>query len=95
MNESLALKKLREDIDRIDNQLVRLLTDRMNIALNIADLKADSVDKVVARDRVKIVTDRVAGIALSIQGDEIFIRNVYGMIIDELTRMQLQKKGLV
>lgn len=94
-NKSVALDKLRQDIDIIDNQLVRLLTDRMNIALNIADMKANNVDAVVASDRVKIVTDRVADIALSIQGNEVFIRNVYGLIIEELTRMQLHKKDLL
>ncbi|MBH2846997.1 chorismate mutase [Serratia marcescens] len=46
-NKSVALDKLRQDIDTIDNQLVRLLTDRMNIALNIADMKANSVDEVL------------------------------------------------
>lgn len=92
--ESSTLEELREEIDNIDNQLVRLLTDRMYIALNIADMKADNIDEVVASDRVKIVTDRVAGIARSIQSNEIFIRSVYGTIIEELTRMQLHKKGL-
>lgn len=66
----------------------------MYIALNIADMKADNIDEVVASDRVKIVTDRVAGIARSIQSNEVFIRSVYGTIIEELTRMQLHKKGL-
>lgn len=93
-NKSTELKAFRERIDIIDNQLVTLLTERMNIALNIADIKADSVDEVVASDRVKIVTDRVAGIARSIQGNEVFIRNIYGLIIKELTNMQLHKKGL-
>ncbi len=92
--ESSTLEELREEIDNIDNQLVRLLTDRMYIALNIADMKADNIDEVVASDRVKIVTDRVAGIARSIQSNEVFIRSVYGTIIEELTRMQLHKKGL-
>lgn len=92
--ESSTLEELREEIDNIDNQLVRLLTDRMYIALNIADMKADNIDEVVASDRVKIVTDRVAGIARSIQSNEVFIRSVYGTIIKELTRMQLHKKGL-
>ncbi|GLR10930.1 chorismate mutase [Mixta theicola] len=90
-----SLESLRKEIDELDEKLVVLLTQRMNVALAIADLKDNSISSVQAKHRVKKVLDRVAKIASNNNGNEQFVRKIYSVIIEELTTLQLMKKGLM
>lgn len=87
--------KRRNEIDGIDENIVRLLTRRMHLALEIADLKANNVAAVTAKNRVSEVLDRIARLTIENNGDEEFILEIYTLIIDKLTQMQLKKKGMM
>lgn len=90
-----TLEFYRNEIDKLDEKLVVLLIKRMNIALSISDVKDNNISSIHAKDRVNIVLDRVAKLAIKNNADEHFIRNVYSVLIEELTIMQLKKKGLM
>lgn len=42
MSEQEALKAVRDSIDRIDRELVRLLNERAQCALKVAEIKRDA-----------------------------------------------------
>jgi len=89
------LDSLRKKIDMIDEKIVVLLIQRMNIALSISDIKENNIVSIQSKDRVSIVLERVARIATENNGDDNFIREIYSLIIEKLTMMQLNKKGLI
>ncbi|NQT91074.1 MAG: prephenate dehydratase [Candidatus Omnitrophica bacterium] len=53
------LKKLRKKIDQIDNNIIRLLTDRAEVSLEIGSLKAKSARPTFSPDREKQVYERL------------------------------------
>lgn len=88
------LDLLRRKIDIIDEKIVVLLVQRMNVALSISDVKENNIVSIRAKDRVSIVLERVTKIATENNDGDDFIREVYSLIIEKLTMMQLNKKGL-
>ena len=88
MNNTLA--EIRENIDKIDDQLVELLALRIYYALEALKYKKNEAE-IRGCDRVQIVLDKVKQKALAKDAPSDTIVNIYKAIISELTELQLKK----
>lgn len=88
------LNQIRNDIDAIDDQIVPLLAKRIGLALEASRYK-HTVAEVQSCDRVKMVLGSVAERTRKVDGNADAIVDIYSFIIQKLTEMQLQEKGLI
>ena len=90
MAEVLSIDELRERIDVIDNQLVRLLNVRVACAVEIGKLKHELAMPVYQPDREKRVLEKVKQSAQDLSGPltaEAVVR-IFERIIDEARRAE-------
>ncbi len=80
------IKKHRERIDRLDEEIMRLLDERFTLSKQIGHLKAASSHPVLDKDRETTILDRAAG-----HTHEDAIKEVYQALMN--TSKKLQKKG--
>ncbi len=76
--------ELREEIDQIDKQIVKLLIIRMNISKEIGEKKEKVTDK--SRE-MKVILNVLNTSEEKI--DPVFLREIYESIIAESKRLQL------
>ncbi len=90
-NDSAELSALREQIDRVDDSLMELLSQRMGIARAIGELKERNNMPVLQPERYdSLITGRVnTAEALGLSPD--FVRKLLGVIHEESLRQQLHK----
>ena len=77
----------RDEIDRIDEELVRLLNERSQCAIEIGRIKREIGQPVYSPSREKQVLDHVTGVN-SGPLDEEGIRRLFERIIDESRRIE-------
>ena len=71
---------LRDEIDRIDREIVCLLKERVEITMNVGQLKADKSMAVEDIDRELEVFKNVSAIAGESGLDEEFVREIFRAI---------------
>ncbi|MDE5806735.1 MAG: bifunctional 3-deoxy-7-phosphoheptulonate synthase/chorismate mutase type II [Muribaculaceae bacterium] len=86
--ESLTL--LRQEIDRIDNELVDMLGKRMRICREIGQYKKEHGMKVVQGARYSDMMKSREELAREMEMSEEFIRRVYAAIHEESVRQQIE-----
>lgn len=86
-NGSEAISALREQIDRLDEQLVRLLNERAACALAIGREKQALGLAVYQPDRERDVLEHVTGLNPG-PLDDAAIRRLFERIIDEARRLE-------
>ncbi|MCD8262602.1 MAG: chorismate mutase [Bacteroides sp.] len=79
------LADIRNQIDQLDKELVSLLVQRTNLALEAYKCKQKNTESVQGADRVKIVLDKVRALARENGENEEVIARIYEAIIKELT----------
>ena len=84
-----TLKLLRQQIDAIDAQLIRLLGERLDVARRIADVKAENNMPVFQPKRWEEVLQRKMQIAAEAGINPQFIKSIYEKIHSESIRVQL------
>ena len=88
MNAMPSLDDLRNDIDRVDEVLVRLLNERARCACEIGRLKKALGVDVYQPDREKQVLDHVRGVAAEGPLGPDAIARLFERIIDEARRLE-------
>jgi chorismate mutase len=90
MAEELSLESLREEIDRIDEVIVRLLDRRARCAYAIGRVKHEQGLPIYEPQREAAVIARVKALNISLGGplDEHAIARLYERIMDEARRIQ-------
>jgi chorismate mutase len=90
MAEELSLEALREEIDRIDEVIVRLLDRRARCAYAIGRVKKDQGLAIYEPQREAAVIARVKELNIKLGGplDEHAIVRLYERIMDEARRIQ-------
>jgi chorismate mutase-like protein len=83
-----TLDELRNDIDRVDEVLVRLLNERARVACEIGRLKKDLGIEVYQPEREKQVLAHVRGIAAEGPLGADAIARLFERIIDEARRLE-------
>ena len=83
-----TLDELRDDIDRVDEVLVRLLNERARVACEIGRLKKDLGVEVYQPEREKQVLAHVRSIAAEGPLGADAIARLFERIIDEARRLE-------
>src|SRR6266571_313945 len=83
-----TLEDLRNDIDRVDEVIVRLLNERARCACEIGRLKKENGIPIYQPDREKQVLDHVRGIAAEGPLGPDAIARLFERIIDEARRLE-------
>ena len=83
-----TLDELRDDIDRVDEVLVRLLNERARVACEIGKLKKAQGVEVYQPEREKQVLAHVRGIAAEGPLGPEAIARLFERIIDEARRLE-------
>ncbi len=76
------LKPLRQKIDSLDEQLVKLLVEREKIVHQVAAIKEEHDIPVVIPDRVEEVITQAGLKAKEIGGTEHYMRQIYKRIVE-------------
>ncbi len=90
MNSCKDLNKIRENIDRIDHQIVNLIAERSFYVKQAAKFKKDTND-VKAPSRVEAVIEKVRKIAEENSLAPDIIETVYRSMINSFINMELQE----
>ena len=76
------IEKLRKEIDRIDNNIIELLSKRKGAVKKIAGIKRQENTPVIDKGREQEIINRLKKLSKENGLDENFIGSVYGIIID-------------
>lgn len=88
------LSQFREDIDRIDSQIVELLGRRFDICTKVAEYKRQNGVSVMQSNRVQEVKDSCKKLAIQNSIDPNFIEKLYSLIIEEACRLEYSHKNI-
>lgn len=77
-----SLKPYRAEIDKLDEQIVKLLIERFRVVRAVAELKARENIAVVQSARAEEVKSRAAAMAEAGGLDGTLLRNIYTLMID-------------
>jgi len=83
-----TLDDLRQDIDRVDEVIVRLLNERARVVCEIGSLKKESGQQVYQPDRDKQVIEHVRGVAVEGPLGPEAIALLFERIIDEARTLE-------
>lgn len=83
-----SLETLREEINRIDENIIGLLSKRMEVSKNIAALKKDKGIPVEDRDREKTLFLKLEREARRNNINEKFVSEVFGVIVSHSKLIQ-------
>ena len=86
MTETLA--PFRRRIDMLDDEIVRLLAERFAVVHQVAAVKRAENIPAVLPERIEAVKARAAANAAPLGLDPLFVRRLYGLIIDEACRLE-------
>lgn len=89
----MTLQELRSEIEAVDQELIRLIKARMDIAARIADEK--SVENLPTRDpgRVEVVLNRVCRLAEGQGIDPVPVEAIFRILISMSEDLQDRKRG--
>ena len=83
-----TLEELRDDIDRLDEVIVRLLNERARVAVEVGRLKKELNVAIYQPDREKQVLAHVRGVASEGPLGPDAIARLFERIIDEARRLE-------
>jgi len=83
---------LRTEIDRLNEELLDKLRERVDVALRIAEVKKRHGVPVVDRAREEKVLDRVGGVAADRGLDPVAVRRVFRAVIDLCVEAEEKKQ---
>ena len=88
-----SLNELRAEIDKIDDELLDLLTRRMRVSRDIGQYKKEHDMPVLQAQRYEELLERRAAQAVELGMDREFMRTVYQAIHEESVRQQMEVLG--
>jgi chorismate mutase len=87
VTDEVQLDQLREAIDTVDAEILRLVAARVELVLSIAEFKRTRQMPVYDPDRERAVIDRLIGLAPT-NLDPQLVRSIFERIIDESRRVE-------
>ncbi len=82
------LDTFRKQLDRLDDQIVELISQRLAVCANVARFKKVEQIPMMQPHRVEIVKQRAADKARAQGVDERFIKRLYTLMIAEACRLE-------
>jgi len=88
MKQCTTLEEAREKIDKVDEEIVKLIAERNNYIKQIAHFKT-SVEEIKAEDRIADVISRVREQAISLGLSPNLINELYVKMIDAMVESEV------
>ena len=92
MSYEEEIAPLRTEIDRLNEELLEKLRERVEVALSIAEVKKRHGVPIVDRAREEVVLDRVDGLAADRGLDPVAVRRVFRAVIDLCVEAEEKKQ---
>jgi isochorismate pyruvate lyase len=90
MDNCKSLNQVRENIDRIDHQIVKLIAERSGYVRQAANFKKDTED-VKAPKRVEMIIEKVRRLAEENNVDPNIIESLYRNMINSFINLELEE----
>jgi len=90
MKKCTTLDEAREKIDKVDEEIVKLVAQRNDYIKQIAHFKT-SIDEVKAEDRIADVISKVRAQAISLELSPNLINDLYVRMIDEMVENEISE----
>lgn len=88
--ECTSLEEVRENIDRIDNEIIKLIAERGTYVIQASRFKK-SADGVKAPDRVEEVITKVRSKAIEYGADPEMLETIYREMISRFVSRELEE----
>ncbi len=88
IKKCMTLQEVREEIDKVDEQIVKLIAQRNEYIKQIAHFK-NSIDEIKAEDRIQDVISRVREQAISLGLSPNLINDLYVRMIDAMVESEI------
>ena len=88
MKECHSLQEVRDEIDKIDEKLVELISQRSHLIRQAAAFK-ESVEEVKAQDRIDDIMQRVRAKAIALDINPNMISDLFQIMIDEMVETEI------
>ncbi len=88
MKKCESLEEVREEIDKVDDQILELIARRKDLVKEAANFK-HSVDEIKADERIDHVMDRVRHRALTLGVSPNLVSEIYKQMIDEMVETEI------
>jgi len=83
-----SLKEIRDEIDKLDDKLVELISQRSHLIRQAAKFK-NSVEEVKAEDRIEFIMQRIRSHAISLGINPNMISELFTIMIDEMVETEI------
>ena len=88
MSKCSTLQEVRVEIDKLDVELVELISKRSHLIRQAASFK-DSVEDVKAEDRIEFILQRVRHNAIELGVSPNMISELFSIMIDEMVETEI------
>lgn len=89
----MDLLEIRKKIDKLDFELVRILSDRTNLIKNVAEYKQKNSIPIIQEGRMEDIFKKRMELAKKLSLDSDFIEHLFLDIINESIKIQKKKIG--
>jgi isochorismate pyruvate lyase len=88
MKKCNSLVEVRQEIDRIDSQLVELISERSHLVRQAASFK-NSIDEVKADDRMDFIIQKVRHKAIELGVSPNMISELFTIMINDMIELEI------
>ena len=88
MKKCDSLEEIREEVDKIDEQILQLIAQRKDLIKQAAKFK-HSVEEIKTDERVEYVIDRARHLALTLGVNPNMVSDIYKTMIDEMVESEI------
>jgi isochorismate pyruvate lyase len=90
MKKCNSLQEVRQEIDKLDDKLVELISQRSHLIRQAAAFK-NSVDEVKAEDRIDFIMQRIRHHAIELGINPNMISELFTIMIDEMVETEISE----
>jgi len=90
MKNCNSLEEVREEVDKIDEQILELIAKRKNLIKQAAKFK-HSVEEIKTDERVEYVIDRARHLALTLGVNPNMVSEIYTTMINEMVESEISE----
>ncbi|DAB29290.1 MAG TPA: chorismate mutase [Sulfurimonas sp. UBA12504] len=88
MKKCNSLMEVRQEIDKIDSQLVELISERSHLVRQAASFK-NSIDEVKADDRMDFIVQKVRHKAIELGVSPNMISELFTIMINDMVELEI------
>ena len=92
MVDTQQLNKLRDKIDKIDDQLFQLLIDRAKVSAKVGDVKKSTEKEIFDRERESVIFKKLKLKCQKHNIDYAYVKNIWDIILNKSHDIQIHGK---